>query len=84
MESNANVLRNLSVADNDNSKMDCFYSASSNIVPSNNNNDRENETNRHFEAALKHMDGMIIGSYKILFRLFMRQIRREYKSSHFG
>lgn len=72
MEPNANVLRNLSVTDNDNSKMDCFYSASNNIVPSNNNNDRENDTNRQFEAALKHMDGMIIGSYTILFRLFVR------------
>lgn len=60
MESNANVLKNLMLADSDMSRADCYYGASS-MMSSMNNNNRDDNTNRQLEAAFKHMDGMMLG-----------------------
>lgn len=60
MESNANVLKNLMLADSDMNRTDCFYGAPS-MVSSINNNNRDDDANRQLEAAFKHMDGMVLG-----------------------
>lgn len=54
MESNAKILKNLSLADNEKSKPDRFYRAPSNNI-------HDDNTDRQLEVAFNYMDNLAFG-----------------------